>query len=66
LEGRKIACVSWKKACEPREAGGLGILNFRLFNVALLGKWIWHMGSDKGGLWKEILESRPVNVFVYD
>jgi len=38
-EGRKIAWVSWAKVCKPREAGGLGILNIRLFNLALLGKW---------------------------
>jgi len=53
-----MAWISWKKVCEPREVGGLGILNLRLFNVALLGKWIWHLCSDKGGLWKEILKSK--------
>jgi len=26
--------------------------------LALLGKWIWRLGSDKGGLWKEILDSK--------
>jgi len=26
--------------------------------VTLLGKWIWCLGSDKGGLLKEILESK--------
>ena len=57
-EGRKIAWVSWKKACKPREADGLGILNLRLFNVALLGKWIWCLETEKGGLWKEILDSK--------
>jgi len=57
-EGRKIVWVSWKKACEPREAGDLGILNLRLFNVALLRKWIWYLGSEKSGLCKEILESK--------
>ena len=56
-EGRKVAWVSWRKVCEPREAGGLGILNLRLFNAALLGKWIWRLETEKDGLWKEILES---------
>ncbi len=57
-EGRKVAWVSWRKVCEPREAGGLGILNLRFFNAALLGKWIWRLETEKDGLWKEILESK--------
>jgi len=44
--------------CKPREFGGLGIINPKLFNLTLLGKWIWRLGSDKGGLWKEILVSK--------
>ena len=26
--------------------------------MALLGKWIWRRGTDRGGLWKEILDSK--------
>ena len=57
-EGRKIACDSWKKVCKPREFGELGIIDLKNFNLALLGKWIWRLGSDKGGLWKEIIVSK--------
>ena len=57
-DGRKIAWASWKKVCEPRDYGGLGIINLRLFNLALLGKWIWRLGTNKGGLWKGILVSK--------
>ncbi|XP_068466669.1 uncharacterized protein [Phaseolus vulgaris] len=39
-KGRKITWVFRKKVYEPRKAGGLGILDLRLFNDALLGKWI--------------------------
>jgi len=49
-EGRKVAWVSWRKVCEPREASGLGILNLRFFNVALLGKWIWRLETEKDDL----------------
>ena len=47
FEGRKIVWVSWKKICET---DNLGILDLRVFNVALLGNWIWRMGMDKDGL----------------
>ena len=56
--GRKIAWASWEKVCAAREDGGLGIIDLRTFNLALLGKWVWRLGSDKGGLWKEIIVSK--------
>jgi len=40
FEGRKIAWTAWDKVCMSREAGGLSIINVRLFNLALLRKWI--------------------------
>jgi len=46
-EERKIAWTSWDKVCEPRDVGGLGIVDIRNFNLALLGKWIWRLGTDK-------------------
>jgi len=32
-----------------REAGCLDIINVRLFNLALLEKWIWRLNLDKSG-----------------
>jgi len=37
-EGRKIAWTSWNKVCKPREFGGPGIIDLKVFNLALLGK----------------------------
>jgi len=58
VDGRNIIWASWSKVCEPREAEGLGILDLRVFITTLLGKWIWRLGTDKGDLWNEILESK--------
>ena len=44
--------------CEPHEVGGLGVINIKLFNVSLLGNWIWKLGNSKGALWKEVLDSK--------
>jgi len=40
------------------DAGDLGIINARQFNMPLLGKWIWHLNADKCGLWREVIESK--------
>ena len=57
-DGRKIAWASWNLVCKPRELGGLGIIDPKLFNLALMGKWIWRLGSVEVGLWKEVLISK--------
>jgi len=57
-EGRRIVWASWDKVCAPKEKGGLGMIDIRRFNIALLGKWIWRLGSEKQGLWKEVVDSK--------
>jgi hypothetical protein len=37
---RKYHMVDWLTVCKPKELGGLGILNTRLMNLALMLKWI--------------------------
>jgi len=56
---RKEGSVGFmEKVCEAKEIGGLGMLELRKFNVALLGKWIWRLDSEERGLWKEVVESK--------
>jgi hypothetical protein len=43
----KYHFVSWPKVCSPISAEGLGIRNFRMFNRAHLGKWLWHFGIER-------------------
>src|ERR1044072_7576368 len=54
----KIAWVSWRKLCKPKNEGGLGIKDMKLFNLALLGKWRWRMLTEKHSLWCRILSEK--------
>ena len=58
LDQNKIAWVSWKSICLPKEKGGLGIKDINQFNFALLGKWLWNLMQNKGELWARVLESK--------
>ena len=34
------------------------MIDIRRFNIALIGKWIWRLGSEKQGLWTEVVDSK--------
>jgi hypothetical protein len=53
-----VHLVNWNIICEPIQNGGLGVKNLRRFNQALLGKWLWHYGTDGEALWREIVEAK--------
>lgn len=36
---KKPHLVSWAKACVEKKKGGIGIKDFYILNMALLGKW---------------------------
>jgi len=42
-EKESISWVSWKVLCKPREEGGLGLRDIRMFNSTLLTKWRWRL-----------------------
>ena len=53
---KKISLVLWEVACADKSQGGLGIINLKTINSALLAKW-WYRFNDPLviGKWKEIL-----------
>ncbi|GMI95171.1 hypothetical protein HRI_003186400 [Hibiscus trionum] len=57
-ETRKIHWVCWRTVCNPREAGGLGILDLRLLNRSMLSKWSWRYGNESNCLWRKVVEAK--------
>nr|KYP32205.1 Putative ribonuclease H protein At1g65750 family [Cajanus cajan] len=54
----KIPWVKWETVCKSKVEGGLGIKDVRLFNWALLGKWVWRCMQSPGMLWAKVLHHR--------
>lgn len=46
IDKLKYHMVNWGDVCRPKDYGGLGVLNTRLFNDCLLCKWLWKIGHN--------------------
>ena len=55
---RKYHMVKWQAVCRPKTQGGLGIINSKLMNIALMCKWIWKMTQGETGLWIDLLRAK--------
>jgi hypothetical protein len=54
----KFHLVNWSKVCSPISNGGLGIRNLRIFNKALLGKWLWRYAHERKAWWKSVVDAK--------
>jgi hypothetical protein len=50
--------VDWATLCRPKAFGGLGILNTRHMNIALMLKWIWKLYQNTVGLWADPIRAK--------
>ncbi|XP_074293711.1 uncharacterized protein LOC141620847 [Silene latifolia] len=55
---RGISWVSWKTLCQPKGMGGMGFRDFKLFNLALLGKQAWRLTTETESLWARFMKVR--------
>jgi hypothetical protein len=55
----KFYLADWGTMCSPKTQGGLGVLNLKCMNEALLAKWLWNF-ENSDGLWQKSLEKKIV------
>ncbi|KAJ4808570.1 RNA-directed DNA polymerase (reverse transcriptase)-related family protein [Rhynchospora pubera] len=48
---QKIHLITWNRICLPKSHGGLGLLDFKLHNRALLLRWVWKLYTCRQSLW---------------
>jgi hypothetical protein len=54
----KCRMIKWDAVCRPKEFGGLGILNTRIFNECIITKWIWKIYTQHDRLWVRLLTAK--------
>lgn len=50
--------VAWDRICSPKVNRGLGIRRLAMFNVTLLGKWLWHFVEKSTFLWRRVVVAK--------
>ncbi|CAN1131720.1 Putative ribonuclease H protein At1g65750 [Linum perenne] len=60
---RRPHLVKWEMVKEPKCRGGLGVLDLRKMNLALLGKWSWRFATERNAWWRgKMVEKYGVGV----
>jgi hypothetical protein len=55
---RRYHLVNWPAVCRPKECGGLGLLNSKKMNWALMLKWIWKLFQPDNPIWAQIIRAK--------
>ena len=63
VEGKKkYHLVNWQQVCQPKDQGGLGVLDLNIMNICLLCKWIWKIENEEG-LWQQLIRSKYLHTY---
>lgn len=62
-EKRKMNLANWQLVCQPKEVGGLGVHDLKVFNQALLQKWAWYWSKPENRLWKPIFSITSTTIY---
>ncbi|CAN1788099.1 Putative ribonuclease H protein At1g65750 [Linum perenne] len=54
-DAKRPHLIWWEVVKEPKYLGGLGVLDLRKMNMALLGKWGWRFASEKNAWWRRLV-----------
>ncbi|GMJ04823.1 hypothetical protein HRI_004151500 [Hibiscus trionum] len=55
---KPIRWVKWDNMTKPSEVGGLGIVDAKLKNRAMLNKWVWRFSQEPYYLWRKVINSK--------
>ncbi|KAJ9134910.1 hypothetical protein P3X46_032151 [Hevea brasiliensis] len=53
---RKLAWLSWNKACRSKFRGGMGFKDLEKFNLSCLAEQSWRLITDPNSLWSRIIK----------
>ena len=57
-EKRKIHLVRWAVICKDKRHEGLSLRHLKVFNHALLGKWLWRFPLERESFWRKVIVAK--------
>ena len=58
---KKYRLARWNILCQPKDQGGLGIVDLSIKNVCLLSKWLYRL-LNEDGVWQRMLRNKYLTV----
>jgi hypothetical protein len=59
-ERKKYCLAKWNILCQPKDQGGLGILDLDVQNTVLLSKWLYKLLTTDG-MWQQLIRNKYLN-----